>query len=77
MECACGDEAELDNIDRVRREYMERIVLTASDGMVLTDGTIYGKVIYLGSDRTPDHFYEITKEEYEKRIEPEVNEDVS
>lgn len=56
---------------------MERIVLTASDGMVLTDGTIYGKVIYLGSDRTPDHFYEITKEEYEKRIEPEVNEDVS
>ena len=48
---------------------MERTVLTASEGMILTDGTIYGKVIYLGSDRNPDDFYEITREEYEKRME--------
>ena len=40
---------------------MERIVLTES--------AIYGKVIYLGADRDPDDFYEITREEYEKQID--------
>lgn len=56
---------------------MERHILTASDGMILTDGVIYGRKIYLEIGRNPDDFYEITNEEYEKRMESEVNEDVS
>lgn len=55
---------------------MKQNVLTASEGMIFTDGTIYGRKIYLQDGRNPDDFYEITEEEYEKQLEPEVNEDV-
>ena len=48
---------------------MERIVLRASDGMILTDGSIFGRKIYLEVGRNPEDFYEITEEEYEKMIE--------
>lgn len=41
-------------------------VLTASEGYVLTDGDVYGRVIYLGKDRNPDEFTEITDEEYQE-----------
>ena len=41
-------------------------VLNATEGMVLTDGTVYGEVIYLGVNDSPDNWHEITKEEYEK-----------
>jgi hypothetical protein len=54
---------------------MERKILTANEGMVLTDGEIYGKEIYLAEGISVDIFYEITQAEYdeiiaqEKRIE--------
>ena len=54
---------------------MERHILIASDGMILTDGTIYGRKIYLQHGRNPDDFYEITDEEYEKRMEEMTNGD--
>lgn len=41
-------------------------VLTASEGYYLTDGEIYGTTIYLGQDRTPDEYTEITEAEYEE-----------
>ena len=41
-------------------------VLTASEGHYLTDGEIYGTTIYLGQDRTPDEYTEITEAEYEE-----------
>ena len=44
---------------------MERIVLTANDGMVLTNGEIYGKEIYLGAGTDPNSYHEITEAEYE------------
>ena len=43
-----------------------RKILTANDGKVLTNGEIYGKVIYLAEGVDESNFYEITEEEYEK-----------
>lgn len=43
----------------------KRIVISADEGKVLTNGEIYGKVIYLAEGLTEGDFYEITEEEYE------------
>ena len=43
---------------------MERKTLTASDGMVLTDGKTYGKIIYLAEDADESAWHEIPEEEY-------------
>lgn len=43
---------------------MERTVLTASAGMILTDGETYGTKIFLAEERDPADFYEISRDEY-------------
>lgn len=43
---------------------MERKILTASDGMVLTDGKTYGKIIYLAEGADASAWREIPEEEY-------------
>lgn len=48
---------------------MERKILEASAGMYLTNGTVYGKKIYLADGMSETEFYEVTEEEYEKIIE--------
>lgn len=40
--------------------------LTADEGKVLTNGTVYGKVIHLGVNDSESNWYEITEEEYAK-----------
>lgn len=50
--------------------------LIADDGKILTDGEIYGRVIFLGKDRTVDEFYEITEEEYNNILDEEEAESV-
>ena len=50
---------------------MERTILTASEGMILTDGEIYGVKIFLAAGRSADEFHEITMTEYANIIEQE------
>ena len=45
---------------------IEKTILIADKGKVLTDGTVYGKTIYLSDGVTADSFSEITYEEYNK-----------
>lgn len=40
--------------------------LTASEGMVLTNGDAYGKELYLGKFDSPENWYEITDAQYEE-----------
>lgn len=51
---------------------MARTVLSASEGMILTDGEIYGSKIFLAEGRSAEEFHEIPLEEYEKLMEQEV-----
>ena len=51
---------------------MNRRKLTASSGMILTDGEIYGRVIYLGEGIDENAFHEITEEEYESIMLAEI-----
>ena len=46
-----------------------RNILIANEGKVLTNGEIYGKVIYLAESVDERGFYEISEEEYEKEME--------
>ena len=63
---------ELDYIVIVRSENMkERVILYADEGMVLTDGEIFGKTVYLADDKDKTSFTEITDEEYEKILAEE------
>ena len=38
--------------------------LIAKEGMIITDGKIYGKVIHLADGLDESNFYEITQEKY-------------
>ena len=43
---------------------MERIKMIASEGMILTDGEIYGREIFLSIGDSTDRWTEITEAEY-------------
>lgn len=49
----------------------ERVVLTADEGMVFTNGTDYGTVIYLAEGADPTAYYQITDAEYNAIMESE------
>ena len=48
---------------------MNRLMMVATEGMILTNGETYGREVYLGSGDSPENWYEITEAEYEKIIE--------
>lgn len=52
-------------------ETIVRKKITASEGMILTDGEVYGKIIYLAEGKSEDAFYEITDAEYEEILKGE------
>lgn len=43
----------------------QRTVLYADEGKILTNGTAYGKVIFLAVDEDESAYYEISEAEYE------------
>ena len=61
----------------MQTETIKTTVLKSDNGKILTDGTIYGRTIYLAKGRTADEFHEITESEYEevqKQNEPDTEE---
>lgn len=42
----------------------------ASEGHILTDGNIYGRVIDLGVNDNAENYHEITEAEYEELTKP-------
>ena len=50
--------------------------LTASDGMVLTNGETYGKEIYLGKYDSAENWHEITDAEAEKMFGSALEEEL-
>ncbi len=46
-------------------------VIYAEEGKILTNGTIYGRVIFLADGTTEEGFYEITEAEYAEILNKE------
>ena len=51
-----------------------RKVLYAREGMILTNGEIYGTKIFLANGMDGKDFYEITREESEEKVNAEADE---
>ena len=51
---------------------MERITLTADDGMYYTDGIVYGRQIHLAKGMTAEGWYQVTDMEYAAVMAGEV-----
>lgn len=51
---------------------IELIKITASEGMVLTNGDTYSKEVYLGVNDSVDNWHEITDAEYEEIMKEEA-----
>lgn len=61
----------------MKSETITTTVLKADEGKILTDGSVYGKIIYLAKDRNAEEFHEITEAEYEEiqsKLEAEMDE---
>ena len=50
----------------------KRTVIYADDGMVLTDGNIYGTTIFLAEGESGNSYKEITRAEYDAIIAEET-----
>ena len=53
----------------------DRTILTADEGMVLTNGINYGRVIYLAQGADPTAYYQITQAEYEVALAAQVGDE--
>ena len=49
----------------MKQKIIKQILITAEDGMILTNGKVYATQIRITNNAKPDEFWEIPKEEYE------------
>lgn len=56
----------------MKRETIKQIILTADEGMYLTNGETYGKTVVLPESANVNDWYEVTEAEYEKIMENQV-----
>lgn len=54
----------------------QRITLYAEEGMVLTDGEHYGRIIHLSVDADASKWHEITEAEYERILAENESEEI-
>jgi hypothetical protein len=45
---------------------IDKTTIEADEGMVLTDGTAFGVIVYLGNNDSVENWHEITEEEAER-----------
>ena len=57
----------------MKKTIIELTKITASNGMVLTNGETYSLDVYLGVNDSPENWHEITEEEYNKIVEEQEN----
>lgn len=55
----------------MKKETIKQIILTADDGMYLTNGETYGKTVVLPGTANTDDWYEITDIEYNRIMKSE------
>ena len=53
----------------MKKETIKQIILTADEGMYLTNGETYGKTVVLPETANTNDWYEITEEEYKSIVE--------
>ncbi len=53
----------------MKSENYTTTILTADEGMVLTNGEIYGTAIALGKGDSAENYREITREQYDRLME--------
>lgn len=58
----------------MKKTIVELTKITASDGMMLTNGETYSKEIYLGVNDCIDNWHEITDTEYEEILKKQEEE---
>jgi hypothetical protein len=56
---------------------IERKTIEASEGHILTNGKVYGRVITLSIRSKEEDFYEITEEEYNRLFSEDESEQVT
>lgn len=56
----------------MKSKIIKQIILTADEGMYLTNGEAYGKTIVLPESANTEEWREITEEEYEEIRQREV-----
>ena len=60
----------------MKTETIVRIKLTAGEGMILTDGEVYGTTLFLAEGMSADAFREIPRAEYEAMLEAQKPENI-
>ncbi len=55
----------------MKKETIKQIILTADEGMYLTNGETYGKTVVLPEGADVNEWHEITEAEYDSILESE------